>query len=545
MILRAMPDPRILNGAPARQALYRGVDQMARLIRPTLGPNARTVMIAHILQGKNPPEILDSGATIARRTIQIPDPFEDMGAMLLRHAVWQTFEAVGDGTATTAVIAHQLLREAERYLAAGASPVGLRRGLERGLEVALAELDRQARPIELPAEIAGVVAGIVRDPKVAEIVGEVIDSVGPDGAVLVEDSAGTETVYEYIDGIRWNEGYVSPFFVKDGTGGTVRLIEPRIFVTDHYLEKAEQLMPAVEACVQAGGRTIMVIAPEVRGEALSLLLVNLEKDVLDGALAVKAPGFGTQRTRVLEDIAVATGGRCILEDVGELPQNATADDLGSARQGWATNRVFGILGGRGSKEAIRRRVADARAELRTADQDDQHMLKRIRERIGKLSGTAAVILAGAPTSPERDELKLRIEAAVATARAAVEDGVVAGGGAALLACAPAVERAAELLELDEASGARALARALAEPMRAIADNAGLEPSHVLHEARCRGPERTFDVLREEWVDAWEAGLLDPLGVTRHALETGVSAAATALTADVLIHRKKPPTATKP
>jgi chaperonin GroEL len=536
----SMPDRFIMQAPAARAALMRGMDLMTGLLRPTLGPAARTVAIARIV-GSDGPEILDSAATIARRTIQLEYPFEDMGAMIVRQMAWKVFEEAGDGAATAAVLAQAIMHEATKYIAAGGNPMIVKRGIERGLAAALAALRDQAQRLELPSEISGVVAGIVRDDTIAETIGEIMDSVGAEGAVLVEDAQGSETGYEYIDGIRWNEGYVSHFLLKEGQT-EARVINPRIFITDMFLEKAEQLLPAVEACVQAGEKNLFVIAPEVRDSALALLILNRDKGVLDEVMAVKAPSIGQQRTNILDDIAVITGGRCLHMEGQESFKEVILEDLGKARQAWATKFAFGILGGQGSKGAIRQRIGEARAELKTI-KDDEYTTNKIKERVGKLMGAAAIIRVGAPTKSDQAELKFRVEAAVTAARAALQEGVVPGGGAAFVACLPALE--ALKLSGDEAVGLKILGRALTEPMRAIAENAGLDPSPIVHEARQRGAGWTFDVVGKQWVQARQAGIIDPLSVVLTALETSVSAATMALTTDVLVRHKKPSMATNP
>ncbi|MCC6627859.1 MAG: chaperonin GroEL [Chloroflexi bacterium] len=537
-----MRERYVMLAPEAREALVRGVDIMAGLLRPTLGPAARTVAIARIV-GSDAPEILDSAATIARRTIQLEYPFEDMGAMIIRQMAWRVFEEAGDGSATAAVLAQALVHEAARYVAAGGNPMLLKRGIDRGLSVALAELRRQARPVDGPIELGRIVAGIVRDPKLEEMMGEVMDSVGPDGAVLVEDAAGIETGHEYIDGVRWNEGYASHFLLKEGET-EARLLNPRIFVTDYFLDRADQLVPVVEACLRDGDRSLMVIAPEIKDQALALLILNREKGVLEQAVAVKAPSIGSQRTFILEDIAVITGGRCVHQEAAERFEDVQSYDLGRARQAWATRWAFGILGGMGSKGAIRQRINEAKAELKTI-KDDDYTVGKIRERIGKLAGAAAIIRVGAPTKADQAERRLRIEAAVTAGRAALQEGVVAGGGAAFIACIPALERLASELNGDEAVGVRALAGALTAPMRAIAENAGLAPSSIVHLAREKGLPWTFDVVRQAWVDAYANGIADPLPVVLAALEISISAATMALTTDVLIRHKKPSMASNP
>jgi chaperonin GroEL len=546
---------RILHGRRARTALLRGIDRMTSLLRPTLGPLPRTVAISPLV-GSRPPEILDSGAIIARRTIQLADPFEDMGGMLVRHLAWRVYDRVGDGSATAAVLAQGLVETGARYVAAGGNPVSVIRGMECGLAVATAELRRQARRIDGPAEIANVVAGIVRRVDLAEMLGEVVDAVGPDGAILVEDAQGTDTVHEYMDGVRWNEGFVSSFLLRSDEATMTRVLNPRVLVTDWSLDRAEQLLPTLEACVAAGERALFVVAPEIRDSAVGLLVANRDRGLLDSVVAVRAPSVGEQRARILEDLAVITGGRCISQDRHDRLADVTIDDLGKARQAWATRFAFGILGGHGNKAGIRQRMTEVKAELRATSRDDAYTLAKVQERIGKLAGTAVTIHVGAATTAEQQDLKLRIEAAVRSARAAVEEGVVPGGGAAFLGCAHALE-AIPLsdydgpihLTRDEAVGVAALAQALAEPLRAIVRNAGLDAApiveHGLERARRGEALCVYDVLRQEWVDPWSAGLVDPLPVALAALETSVSMARLALSAEVLVRRKNAPRAVAP
>ncbi len=461
--------------------------------------------------------------------------------MLLRHVVWRVFEREGDGGATTAVLTQSLVQDGIRYIEAGGSPVAVQRGMARGLALVMAELRSQARTIDGPTNIASVIGGHLGNPDVVDLICEAVDATGPDGAILIEDAQGTRTTLEHVEGVRWNEGYVSTFLLRPDEDGTTRVQNPRVLVTDHALERAEDLLPALEACVRAGERSLFIVAPEIRDSAVGLLVVNQERGVLDGAVAVRAPSFGLQRARILEDLAIITGGRCLSQDGHSRLAEVTTDALGKARQAWATRFAFGILGGQGSKLAIRRRVAEARAELETVE-DDPHTSAKINERIGKLAGTAAIIRVGAPTRAEQEGLKLRVQAGVRSARSALRDGVVPGGGSALLACIPALE--ALPVTGDEAVGVRALAHALGEPMRTIVANAGLGVSELVHEARRRRAnqvqECVFDVLADRWVDGWNGGVVDPLTVVLTALETSVSTAALALTSEVLLRRKNPP-----
>jgi chaperonin GroEL len=420
----------------------------------------------------------------------------------------------------------------------------MKRGIERALRVAQAELRRQSRTVELSSEIARVILGTVRDQKLADMVGEVTEAVGPDGAVLIEDSANRDTALEYIEGVRWNSGYHSYFLLKEGED-SIRMMEPRILFTDHYLRSAEQLIPALEVCIAAGERNLMVVAPEISESALALLIVNRDKGVLESVIAAKAPNMGKQREGALNDLATITGGRAICSERGDKLEDLILEDLGTARQAWVTSNTFGILGGAGAKGAIRQRMAEVKVELRALPKDEEYDRKAVQERIGKLAGAAAIIRVGAVTPVEQAETKLRIEAAVAAARSALRDGVVAGGGAGYVGCIPAVERLKAECEGDEAYGVEVMARALSAPMRAIARNAGHDPRPLVHEARERGADWTFDVLTGEWVEAWGVGIVDPLPVALAVLEKSVSAATMALTTDVLIRHKKPKMATAP
>lgn len=533
---------RILGAPDARMALLRGIDRMAALVRPTIGPLAGTVVIAGA-SPRNAPEVLDSAATILRRTIEIEEPFANMGAMLVRQLAHTIKERVGDGSATAVILAHALLHLAAPPLTAGINPHALRRGIERGLVVAQAELRGQARPVASGAGLTRSIAGTVRDPDLADTIGEVVEAVGPDGAVLVEETKGTVTTAEYIDGQRWNAGLLSPYLL--GAGETVgRLLEPCILVTDCPLTKAEDFFPVLEACIGAGERRLVVIAAEVSTAALSLLIVNRERGVLDGVLAVQAPGTREECTQILEDIAIATGGRALLKAAGASLSQVTIADLGRARQVWATADTFSILGGRGDKRAIRRRIGEVKAALHVVA-GDAEARRRIRERTGKLAGTAAIIRVGAPTESARVELRVRIEAAVTAAQMALHAGAVPGGGAALVACAPALLRLADGLHPDEALGVRLLARALPAPMMAVVANAGIEASGVVSETHLREPGWTFDVLRRQWVEARAEGIIDPLPVVLAALEGAVSTALMALTTDVLVRRTHPSLAKNP
>lgn len=535
-----MHDQFVLTAPYGQQAINRGIATMFRAISPTLGPTPRSVMIAPA-SGARAPEVLDDAVTIARRTSQLPDPYEDMGNQLVRQMTNTVFERAGDGTATAVVLMHAIVREAAIHLAAGSSVLSVTNGIVRGLAAARIALKRQAREIETPAEIAGAVSGAIRDAELAAMIGEILEAVGPDGAVLVEEADRTETTFEYIDGVRWNEGYVSHFLLKEGKL-VAEALNPRILITDYPLERAEAILPALVQCVAAGERSIMIIAPEIRDAALGLLITNRERGVLQDVVAVKAPGLGEQRSGILQDLAVITGARFIQQALRDDLASVTLADLGVARQAWATRFSFGIIGGRGTKAAIRQRIGALKGELRQT-RDDQYAREKLQERIGKLAGLSAVIRIGTANPRTRKDLKARVEAAITVGRHAMNDGVVPGGGAALVACVPAL--AAVECPPHEFAGIRILMRALTEPMRVIAENAGLEPGPIVSAVQRHPAGWTYDVLRREWVDAMRVGLVDPLAVTLAALETSVSAAKMALTTETLIRHKRPSIAIEP
>jgi chaperonin GroEL len=373
------------------------------------------------------------------------------------------------------------------------------------------------------------------------MLGEVIDAAGTDGAILVEDAQTTRTTHEYLDGLRWNEGYLSSFLLREHETDSCRLLNPRVLITDYPLARAEDLVPVLEECVGAGERSLFIVAPEIGDSAVGLLVVNRARGVLDHAMAVRAPSVGVQRGRILEDLAVTTGGRCISQARGDHLSDVTLDDLGRARQAWATRGAFGILGGAGSRPRIRERIAEVRAELAQISKADVFATSKVQERIGKLAGTSVIVRVGAPTAAAQTELKVRVEAAIRSARAALAHGVVPGGGAALMWCIPALDSMEA--DADERVGVQALANALAEPMRAIARNAGFEAEPIV--CRARGGQQVFDVLERSWVDPWDRGLTDPLEVVRTALQVSVSSAAVALSTEVLIHRPDAPVSVEP
>lgn len=531
-----MPSEFVKGAPDARTALLRGMEQMTALLRPTLGPVARTVAIAGAT-GSSAPEVLDSAATIARRTIQLSEPFEDMGAMIVRQLAWTVFKDVGDGSATAAVLCQEIMHAASPYVATGGSPTLIKLGFEQGLRVATDEVRRQARKIDLPMDLARMVAGTLREPGLAEMVGEIVETIGVDGTVLIENAHGTTTGHEYVEGVQWDSGYLSYFLSKGGEEET-QLLRPRILLTDKKLS-AEELSPVVETCVNASERTLLVIAPSLSDSALALLALNRDRGVLYAVMAAKAPLHGMQREEVLFDLAAITGGRYIRTVAGDQVSRIILEDLGTAHRAWVTRQRFGIIGGGGARGPVRERVNEAKAQLRGTNPDDSTR-RTIMERIGKLMGAVAIIRVGAPTDTARAELRSRVEAAVTAARTTYREGGVPGGGAAFVACVPALERLASELDGDEAFGVAVLVRALSAPLRTIARNAGADPNLVAAEARRRPPGYTYDATTHTWVDAWASGIVDPLPVTLAVLQGSISAATMALTTDVLVRHKTPP-----
>ena len=495
---------------------------MSLLTALTYGPTPRMVAIQR-LAGSGPPEVLDSAATIARRTIELPDAFENAGAMLVRDALLRMHDRVGDGGALTAVLLHRLLLESATFLAGGGDPIALRADLESAGRCVRKALQLQARPLDTMSSVRGLLTGLVGEPQELEILAEVIEAVGSDGVVLVEPGQAAEITREYVDGVRWDEGYLSPNFVTDGTG-VARVLRPAILITDMSIERADQLVPLVELCLATNRRQLLIVAPELRNAATGLLLVNQQKGVLESVVAVKAPGaFDRQQGSILEDLAILTGGLCVCTAAGNRLESICAKDLGSARQAWARRDSFAILGATGDRPTIRARAIGVRSELETthANPSERRLLEK---RLANLSGVAAVVRVGGATDAEREVGCLRVEAAIRSSRLALDEGVVPGGGVALLNCAQSLTHAT--------AAARMLKRALAGPLRRIAKSAGLDASSIAAHAFCH-PGEAFDVVRLTWTPT----LVDPYAVVSAALEASISAAAIAITADAVVRRQ--------
>ncbi|MBI3971340.1 MAG: chaperonin GroEL [Chloroflexi bacterium] len=536
----------VLLRPKARAALARGVDQMANVLRVTLGPNARAVVMAPIITTRAP-ELLTDSSTIARRIIELPDPYENMGAMLIRHMAWRMREKVGNGAATATVIAQTLLHEANYQAAAGANVMMLKRGVERGLETAYAELRKLAQPMESPEQIEALaIAAAGGDEEIGRYVAEMLEIIGTDGVVVVEDHAGRKTDREYVEGLQWDSGYVSGYFCTDLDRMDAVVENSAIVATDVNVESVEQILPILEQVMEHKERLgiggFVLIANEISGPALAVMVANTEKKTLQ-CLGIKAPGAGDRRVRILEDVAILAGGRMIAEDAGDKLEDATIKDVGYAKRVWANRDFFSIVGGAGDQNAIRRRIQEIKLLMPSADGDYER--EKMRERLGKLQGGIGILKVGAASERERETKKQRGEEAVAAARAAAEEGVVPGGGAAYLACLPALRELADTLEGETALGVKVLIKTLQAPTEWIVRNSGRDPRPILAKLRESPPGYGYDAVEDRITDMTEAGILDPLKVVRTALETGASAGIMALTTDALVLTAKKDPAISP
>lgn len=533
-----MPRPDVILSPQSREYILRGVNKMANLVGPTLGPKARTVAIAPVV-GSSRPEILDDGATICRRVIEFPDRAENMGAMIIRQLAWKMHEEFGDGTTSAVVIAQSILAEANRYIAAGGNAMMMKAGVEKGLRIAIESLEAQSREITDPDEMARLITGCASDPETGKTFGEIFDIIGKDGVVILQDAQSTRTTHEYIEGVQWNSGYLSPYLVTDTDRLEIRLDDAVILLTDQNINSARELLPILEKVHTAGFKSFVVIANDVIGDALALLVTNKQNNILN-SLAVKCPGFGDRRREIMIDLAFVTGGRFLSEDAGDKVSEAVLADLGRAQRVWCDANNFNILGGFGSPQAIRDRIVKIKKEIPNIEDDIDR--DKARERLGKLVGGVCVVSVGAPSEPAQKELRVRLEAVVALMRNAAESGVVPGGGAAYLTAARRIREEAQKQcqeQGDQAMGLRTLASALEAPTRWILKNAGHPASPIIADLARLPDGYGYDVIAEDYVNMDENGVLDSLNVARGALLKAVSGALMAMTTDALILHKKP------
>ena len=525
----------ICYGEEARHALERGVNQLADTVKITMGPKGRNVVLG---KKYGSPLITNDGVTIAKE-IELEDPFENMGAQLVKEVSTKTNDVAGDGTTTATLLAQAIVREGLKNLAAGANPMIMKKGIAKATDAAIAEIKKNSKPVNGTEDIARVGAISSSDETIGKLIAEAMEKVSNDGVITVEESKTAETYSEVVEGMMFDRGYISPYMATDMEKMEAVIDDAYILITDKKISVIQDILPILEQMVQSG-KKLVIIAEDVEGEALSTLIVNRLRGTLN-VVCVKAPGFGDRRKEMLQDIATLTGGQVISEELGYELKDADVSMLGRARQVKVTKENTIIVGGEGDSAAIKARVGQIRAQIETTT--SEYDKEKLQERLAKLAGGVAVIKVGAATETEMKEKKLRIEDALNATRAAVEEGIVAGGGVAYVNAIPAVEALVSTLEGDEKTGAAIIAKALAEPMKQIAANAGIDGSVVLEKVKDAGKTGYgFDAYKEEYCDMVPAGIVDPTKVTRSALENASSVSAILLTTESLVADKPEPPA---
>ncbi len=517
----------ILFNEEARRALGRGVDQLANAVKVTLGPKGRNVVLDKKFGS---PTITNDGVTIAR-DIELPDPFENMGAQLVKEVATKTNDVAGDGTTTATVLAQAMIQEGMRNVAAGANPMILKKGIETAVKTLVEEIKKRSIKVSGKAEIAQVASVSAADEEIGGLIAEAMEKVGNDGVITVEESKGLQTALNVVEGMQFDRGYISPYMVTDPDRMEAVMDNPYILITDRKISAIADMLPTLEKVVKVG-KELLIIAEDVEGEALATLVVNRLRGTFK-AVAVKAPGFGDRRKAMLEDIAILTGGTVITEDMGRKLDSVELTDLGTARQVRITKDETTIIDGVGDKDVIAKRVSQIRAQIEeTTSEFDR---EKLQERLAKLSGGVAVIEVGAATEVEMKDKKLRIEDALNATRAAVEEGIVAGGGTTFIDIIPALNT----LEAtgDVQTGINLVKRAVEEPLRQIAYNAGLEGSVVVEKVKNTDAGIGFNALTEEYIDMVKAGIVDPAKVTRSALQNAASIASLVLTTETIVADK--------
>ena len=517
----------ILFNEEARRALGRGVDQLANAVKVTLGPKGRNVVLDKKFGS---PTITNDGVTIAR-DIELPDPFENMGAQLVKEVATKTNDVAGDGTTTATVLAQAMIQEGMRNVAAGANPMILKKGIETAVKTLVEEIKKRSIKVSGKAEIAQVASVSAADEEIGGLIAEAMEKVGNDGVITVEEAKGLQTALNVVEGMQFDRGYISPYMVTDPDRMEAVMDNPFILITDRKISAIADMLPTLEKVVKVG-KELLIIAEDVEGEALATLVVNRLRGTFK-AVAVKAPGFGDRRKAMLEDIAILTGGTVITEDMGRKLDSVELEDLGTARQVRITKDETTIIDGVGDKEVIAKRVNQIRAQVEeTTSEFDR---EKLQERLAKLSGGVAVIEVGAATEVEMKDKKLRIEDALNATRAAVEEGIVAGGGTTFIDIIPALNT----LEAtgDVQTGINLVKRAVEEPLRQIAYNAGLEGSVVVEKVKNTDSGIGFNALTEEYIDMVKAGIVDPAKVTRSALQNAASIASLVLTTETIVADK--------
>ena len=528
----------IKRGEEARKALESGVNQLADTVKITLGPKGRNV----VLERKyGSPLITNDGVTIAKE-IELEDPFENMGAQLVKEVSTKTNDVAGDGTTTATLLAQAMIREGLKNLAAGANPIVMKKGMAKAVDAAVAAIHQQSQKVNGTDDIARVGTVSSGDAFIGKLIAEAMEKVSADGVITIEESKTAETYSEVVEGMMFDRGYITPYMVTDTEKMEAVIDDAYLLITDKKISVISDILPLLEQLVQAG-KKLFIIAEDVEGEALSTLIVNRLRGTLN-VVCVKAPGFGDRRKEMLQDIAILTGGQVISEELGLTLKDATVDMLGRARQVKVTKENTIIVDGMGDKQAIADRVAQIRAQI--GNTTSEYDREKLQERLAKMAGGVAVIKVGAATETEMKEKKLRIEDALNATKAAVEEGIVAGGGTIFVNIIPAVTALLADVEGDEKTGVQIVAKALEEPIRQIAANAGLDGSVILEKVRTSGKNGYgFDAYKEEYCDMVACGIIDPAKVTRSALENAASVSAMVLTTESLVADKPEPPAPAP
>ena len=526
---------QILFNEDARRALGKGVDALANAVKVTLGPKGRNVVLDKKFGA---PTITNDGVTIAR-DIELEDPFENMGAQLVKEVATKTNDVAGDGTTTATILAQAMIQEGMRNVAAGANPMILKRGIEKAVAKLVEEIKKRSIAVSDKASIAQVASISAGDEEVGGLIADAMEKVGKDGVITVEESKTMGTQLSVVEGMQFDRGYISPYMVTDPDKMEAVMSEPYILITDRKIASIQEMLPVLEKVVQAG-KELLIIAEDVEGEALATLVVNKLRGTFK-AVAVKAPGFGDRRKAMLQDIATLTGATVITEDVGRKLDSVTMEDLGTARQVRVTKDETTIVEGHGDPQAIKDRIAQIKAQIAetTSDFDKE----KLQERLAKMSGGVAVIEVGAATEVELKDKKYRLEDALNATRAAVEEGIVAGGGTTLIDILPALDEFDE--DGDVQTGINLVKRAIEAPLRQIAENAGLEGSVIVAKVKASEDGVGFNALKEEYVDMVKAGIVDPAKVTRTALQNAASIAALVLTTETLVADKPEPAPAAP
>ncbi|MDA1127919.1 MAG: chaperonin GroEL [Chloroflexi bacterium] len=521
-----MPAKKLAYAEEARKSLRTGIDILADAVKVTLGPKGRNVVLD---KSFGPPQVCSDGVTIAKE-IELPDAFENMGAQLLKEAATKTNDAAGDGTTTSVVLAQAIINEGFKNVTAGADPMAIKRGIEKAVAAVVVEVQSMAQPVETKERIGQVASLSAHEEAIGMTIAEAMEKVGKDGVITVEESKGLEDEIEYVEGMQIDRGYISPYFITNPDRMQSVLEDPTIIITDKKISAVADMLPALEKLLQVGKKNVVIIAEDVDGEALATLVVNKLRGTLS-ILAIKAPGFGDRRKAMLEDIAILTGGTVISEETGRKLDSATIEDFGQARSITATKDDTTIVEGRGSEAAIQGRISQIKAQIE--DTTSEFDREKLQERMAKLSGGVAVIKVGAATEIELKERKARVEDALSATRSAVEEGIVPGGGVALVRASRGLDNLGAL-PADEQVGVNIIRHALDQPLKLIVENAGFEGAVVLNQVKQQADDYGYDADVGEYGPMLERGIVDPVKVTRSALQNAASVAAMVLTTESVI-----------